>query len=119
MGEDADIGPGSWSSWPQLVERSLPESHAVLWAVVIPASVFDVVTTLVGLERGFAEGNAVARAFISTYGTPGIGLLKFSALVVVVVLWAVLPDRYGTTALQAVALVSILVVAANAATLAG
>lgn len=100
-------------------ERMLPESDAVLWTVVVLASVFDVVTTIVGVGRGFEEGNAVARAFLSAYGSPGIGLLKFSALVLVVVLWAVLPDRYGTVVLQAVALVSLLVVGLNAVTLAG
>lgn len=101
------------------LQRPLPESEAVLWAVVILASIFDVVTTIVGLERGFAEGNAIARAFLETYGTPGIGLLKFSALVVVVLLWVALPERYGTAILQGMAVVSLVVVALNAATLAG
>jgi|GEM_PF-1265237 len=100
------------------LERSLPESDAVLWTVVLLASVFDVLTTMTGLARGVAEGNAVAQAFLSAYGTPGIGLLKFSALVVVVVMWATLPDRYGVVVLQAFALVSLLVVALNAVTLA-
>ena len=99
------------------VERRLSESHAVLWAVVIVSTVFDVVTTIVGIQRGAEEGNAVARAFIETYGTPGIGLLKFSALVVVV-LWATLPDRHATVVLTAFALVSLLVVVLNALTLA-
>lgn len=83
------------------------------------ASVFDVVTTIVGVGRGVPEGNAVARAFLETYGTPGIGLLKFSALVLVVVLWAALPDRHATVVLAAFASVSLLVVALNALTLAG
>lgn len=99
-------------------ERRLSESHAVLWTVVILASLFDIVTTMVGLERGLAEGNAVARAFVETYGTPGVGLLKFSALVVVVVCWAWLDDRRATAVLTAFALVSLLVVASNALTLA-
>lgn len=86
--------------------------------MVILASAFDVVTTVVGLERGFGEGNVVARAFVETYGTSGIGLLKFSALVVVALAWALLPERYGTAVLQAMAVVSLVVVASNAATLA-
>jgi uncharacterized membrane protein len=106
------------SKWIWLVHRQLSESHAVLWSVVILASVFDIVTTSVGLEQGLQEGNGVARAFIATYGTPGIGLLKFSALVVVVLLWAALPDRYATVVLATFAWVSLLVVAANAVTLA-
>ncbi|MBX0348864.1 DUF5658 family protein [Haloarcula pellucida] len=100
------------------LERRLSESHAVLWAVVILASLFDIVTTMVGLERGLTEGNAVARAFIETYGTPGVGLLKFSALVVVVVCWAWFDDRRATAVLTAFALVSLAVVASNAVTLA-
>lgn len=100
------------------LSRSLPESDAVLWTVIILASILDVITTMVGLERGFAEGNAVARAFIEVYGSPGIGLLKFIALVVVVLAWALLPERYGTTILQAMAIVSLVVVALNVVTLA-
>jgi len=108
----------SGSRWALRLERSLPESDAVLWTVVVLASVFDVLTTMVGVASGLPEGNAVARAFLSAYGTPGIGLLKFSALVFVVVLWAALPDRYGVAVLQAFSLVSLLVVALNAVTLA-
>lgn len=99
-------------------ERPLPESDAVLWAVVILASVFDIVTTIVGIGRGFPEGNVVARVFIETYGTPGIGLLKFSALVVVAIGWFVLPDRYATAGLHGMAVASLVVVALNTATLA-
>lgn len=104
---------------PSALVRHLSESHAVLWSVVAVASVFDVVTTIVGVERGAAEGNAVARAFIATYGTPGIGLLKFCALVLVVGLWAWLPDRHATVVLGVFAAFSLLVVALNALTLAG
>lgn len=86
--------------------------------MIILASVLDVITTMVGLDRGFAEGNAVARAFIEVYGSPGIGLLKFGALVVVVLAWALLPERYGTAILQAMAFVSLVVVALNVVTLA-
>ena len=100
------------------IERQLSESHTVLWAVVILASLFDVVTTIVGLGIGLDEGNAIARAFIETYGTSGIGLLKFSALVVVVVSWAWFDDRRATAVLTGFAVVSIVVVALNAATLA-
>lgn len=99
------------------VERHLPESHAVLWTVVIVASAFDVVTTIAGLDRGFAEGNAVARAFLATYGTPGIGMLKLVALVLLVFVWAALPDRPAEYALTGFAVVSVVVVALNALTL--
>lgn len=105
-------------SEPGTFYRQLSESHAVLWSVVAVASVFDVVTTMVGIERGLGEANAVAAAFIETYGTPGIGLLKFVALVVVALLWVVLPERYATAVLAGFALVSLLVVGLNAFTLA-
>ena len=99
--------------------RPLPESHAVLWTVVITASIFDIVTTIVGLANRLEEGNAVARAFIATYGTPGIGLLKFSALVLLVIAWSVLlNDRHATQVLTAFAVISLLTVALNAVTLA-
>lgn len=89
----------------------------MLWGVVIVATVFDVVTTMVGIARGAREGNAVAWAFLETYGTPGIGLLKFSVLVFVVLLWWRLPNRPATAVLLAFALVSLAVVASNALTL--
>lgn len=100
------------------IQQRLSESHAVLWSVVIIGSVLDIVTTIVGTFRGAPEGNPVALAFMQTYGTPGVGLLKFSALVLVVLLWAALPDRYATAVLSAFALVSLIVVGANTVTLA-
>jgi len=89
----------------------------VLWTVVILASAFDVVTTMAGVTRGATEANVVARAFFETYGTPGIGLLKFSVLILVVALWANLSDRYATAVLAAFAIVSLVVVGINAVTL--
>ena len=98
--------------------RPLSESDAVLWSVVIVASVFDIVTTIVGIAQGASEANRVAVAFLETYGTTGIGLLKFSALVVVTLSWWRLDDQEGSAVLLAFALVSLLVVALNALTLA-
>jgi hypothetical protein len=97
--------------------RELADSNAVLWTVVIVASVFDVVTTMQGLALGASEGNAIARAFIDTYGSPGIGLLKFAGLVVLVLLWATLPRRYRSAALSGFAVFSVMTVFANAVTL--
>jgi hypothetical protein len=98
-------------------DRELTESHAVLWTVVILASVFDVVTTMTGLSLGFEEGNTVVRAFIATYGTPGIGLLKFVALVLLGVTWATLPDRPAELVLTGFAVIATLTVFLNALTL--
>ena len=46
-------------------------------------------------------------------------MLKFSALLVVVVAWAWFDDRRATAVLAGFALVSLVVVASNAVTLAG
>lgn len=120
MGGDlSEGGNGENHRFGWRIYRPLPESHAVLWTVILTASVFDIVTTIVGLANRLEEGNVVARAFIATYGTPGIGLLKFSALVVLVVAWAVLlDDRHATRILAAFAVLSLLTVALNAMTLA-
>jgi hypothetical protein len=99
-------------------ERNLTESHAVLWSVIIVASVFDILTTITGLSNGLEEGNAVARAFMATYGTPGLGLLKFSALLLLLLAWAGLPDRDAELVLTGFALVSLVTVVLNAMTLA-
>ena len=100
------------------MERRLTVSHALLWTVIIVASVLDVVTTVVGLAHHLEEGNVVARAFLGTYGMPGIGLLKFCALVLLVVSWAVLVDRDATRVLIAFAVISLVTVAWNVLTLA-
>jgi uncharacterized membrane protein len=100
------------------LERNLTESHAVLWSVIIVASVFDILTTITGLSNGLQEGNAVARAFIETYGTPGLGMLKFSALLLLLLTWAALPDRDAELVLTGFALVSLVTVVLNAMTLA-
>ena len=107
----------SAAEWLSDQVRQLSETDAVLWAVVIVASVFDIVTTIVGIAQGASEGNSVAVAFLETYGTTGIGLLKFSALVVVTLSWWRLDGQRATVVLLAFALVSLLVVALNALTL--
>jgi hypothetical protein len=111
---DEDERPLAWQ-----VERQLTESHAVLWAVVIVSSIFDVVTTITGLSLGLTEGNAVAQAFIATYGTSGIGLLKFIALFLLILTWSALPDRSATYVLSGFAVVSLFTITLNAITLAG
>ena len=101
-----------------LEDKPLPERDAVLWTVVIVAAVFDVLTTMVGLGVGLDEGNAVARAFVATYGSPGIGLLKLVALVVLVLTWWALDGDRASVVLAGFAVISLVVVALNALTLA-
>lgn len=97
----------------------LPEADAVLWTVVLVGSALDVVTTIVGVGAGLPEGNAVARAFMATYGTPGIGALKLAALLVLVFTWHYLEGESARLVLLAFALVSLVVSALNTITLAG
>lgn len=101
-----------------LEPRPLPETDAVLWTVVIVGAALDVTTTIVGVGSGIPEGNAVARAFIETYGTPGIGALKLAALLVLVLTWQALEAESARFALAGFALVSLVVSAANTLTLA-
>ncbi|QGN05921.1 hypothetical protein Hrd1104_00520 [Halorhabdus sp. CBA1104] len=102
-----------------LEPRPLPESDAVLWAVVLVGAAIDVVTTMVGVAAGVPEGNAVARAFMETYGTPGIGALKLLALVVLVLTWHYLDGRSARLVLFGFGIVTLVVVALNTVTLAG
>ncbi|WP_135667404.1 DUF5658 family protein [Halorhabdus rudnickae] len=102
-----------------LEPQPLPEADAVLWAVVIVGSALDVVTTIVGVGSGLSEGNAVARAFMATYGTPGIGALKLLALLALVGAWGYLKGESSRLVLMGFALVTLLVSALNTLTLAG
>jgi len=101
-----------------LEDRRMPETDGVLWSVVVVSTIFDVITTMVGLGVGLDEGNAIARAFIDTYGTPGIGALKFVALVLLIVVWAKLSERSATIVLAGFGVISLFVVLLNAISLA-
>jgi hypothetical protein len=101
-----------------LEPRPLPESDAVLWTVVIVGAAVDVVTTMVGVASGIPEGNAVAKAFMNTYGTPGIGALKLAALVVLALTWHYLNGESARLVLFGFALVTLVVIALNTLTLA-
>ncbi|MFB6094880.1 MAG: DUF5658 family protein [Halodesulfurarchaeum sp.] len=100
-------------------ERPIPPTDMVLWSVVVVGSVFDILTTMVGLGVGLREGNLVARAFVETYGVTGIGWLKLGALVGLVVSWFVLPKRPARILLFWFAIVSLVAVAFNVLTLMG
>ena len=52
----------------------MTRTHAVLWTVVLVATVLDILTTMVGLERGLREGNVVVRAAVEALGVPVIGM---------------------------------------------
>lgn len=91
----------------------MTRTHAALWAVVLVATVLDVVTTMVGLSRGLQEGNVVVAAAIETLGLPGLWLVKFAAMVWLVGGWALLSDRNAAIFLALFAVVTIATVAVN------
>ena len=91
----------------------------MLWAVVLVATVLDVVTTMVGLARGFGEGNPVVAAAVDTVGLPGLWLVKFAAMVWLVGGWALLSDRNAAIFLALFAVVTVATVVVNLLTLLG
>lgn len=94
-------------------ERRMTRTHAVLWTVIVAATSADVVLTLVGLERGFREGNLVVAASLSSLGLAGLWLVKFAAMVWLVAGWALLSDRNATIFLALFAVVTAAVVGHN------
>ena len=100
-------------------ERRMTRSHAVLWSVILVATVLDILTTMVGLERGLREGNVVVRTLVETLGLPGLWLVKFAAMVWLVGGWALLSDRNAAIFLALFAVVTVATVAANVVTLLG
>lgn len=100
-------------------ERRLTRTHAALWTVVLVATVLDILTTMVGLERGLQEGNVVVRAAVETLGLPGLWLVKFGAMVWLVGGWALLSDRNAAVFLGLFAAVTVATVIANVVTLLG
>ncbi|ACV48101.1 MULTISPECIES: DUF5658 family protein [Halomicrobium] len=100
-------------------EREMTRTHSVLWSAILVATVLDVLTTMVGLERGLREGNAVVAAAIDALGLPGLWLVKFAAMVWLVGGWALLSDRDAAIFLALFAVVTVATVVANTATLLG
>ncbi|MFC6974021.1 DUF5658 family protein [Halomicroarcula sp. GCM10025709] len=100
-------------------ERRLTRSHAVLWAVILAATVADVLLTMTGLARGFEEGNVVVATLLAEFGLAGLWLVKFGAMVWLVGGWALLSDRNATVFLALFATVTLAVVVYNTALLLG
>jgi len=90
----------------------------VLWTTVVVASVLDVLTTTIGLRRGFQEGNGVARVLVEAVGVPGFAGLKLAALIVLAVTWRRVDERQGYVALVGFGSVTVVVVALNVVTIA-
>jgi len=98
-------------------ERRMTRTHAVLWALILAATVGDVLLTLVGTAGGLREGNAVVGVMMSAFGPAGLWLVKFLAMVWLVGGWAFLSDRNAAIFLALFAAVTIAVTVYNAALL--
>ncbi|MFB6297171.1 MAG: DUF5658 family protein [Salinirussus sp.] len=91
----------------------MTRAHAVLWAVILVATVADVVLTMVGTAGGLAEGNALVRTMMAAMGPAGLWLVKFAAMVWLVGGWSLLSDRNATVFLGLFAAVTVAVTAHN------
>ena len=97
----------------------MTRAHAVLWTVIVLATVADILLTMAGLANGFREGNAVVVASLSTLGLGGLFLVKFAAMVWLVAGWTLLSDRNASIFLALFAVVTLAVVANNVLVLTG
>jgi hypothetical protein len=100
-------------------ERRMTRAHAVLWGIILAATVADVLLTMVGLAGGFREGNALVRYMVSTFGPAGLWIVKFAAMCWLVAGWSLLSDRNATVFLALFAVVTLLVVVNNAVVVLG
>jgi hypothetical protein len=95
-------------------ERRMTRTHAVLWALIIAATVGDILLTLVGTAGGLQEGNAVVSVMMGAFGPAGLWLVKFLAMVWLVGGWAFLSDRNAAIFLALFATVTVVVTVYNA-----
>ncbi|MEF8785870.1 MAG: DUF5658 family protein [Haloarculaceae archaeon] len=92
----------------------MTRTHAALWALILTATVADILLTMVGTAGGLQEGNAVVRVMVGAFGPAGLWLVKFAAMVWLVGGWAVLSDRNATIFLALFATVTVFVTIYNA-----
>lgn len=76
------------------VWEALSGYESVLWGLVVLAMIADTALTYYGIERGFVEGNPVARLAFERFGYVALGALKLLALGVGLVGRAALPVGY-------------------------
>ena len=100
--------------WP---EHHLSNTHAVLWTVILVATVGDILLTMTGLTVGLQEGNAVVSTMLAEFGLAGLWLVKFGAMLWLVVGWRLLSERNATVFLTLFAVVTLAVVAYNSVTI--
>lgn len=95
-------------------EREMTQTHAVLWTVILVATVVDILLTLTGMRVGFQEGNVVVRAMLGAFGPAGLWVVKFAAMCWLVAGWVLLSNRKASVFLALFAIVTVVVTAHNA-----
>ena len=95
-------------------ERRMTRTHAALWALILAATVGDILLTLVGTAGGLQEGNVVVATLMGAFGPAGLWLVKFLAMVWLVGGWAFLSDRNAAIFLALFASVTVVVTVYNA-----
>jgi len=95
----------------------LSATHAVLWTVILVATVGDILLTMTGLTVGLQEGNVVVSTMLAEFGLAGLWLVKFGAMLWLVAGWRLLSERDATVFLALFAVVTLAVVAYNAVTI--
>lgn len=96
------------------MERDMTETHAVLWTVIVVATVGDVLLTLAGTGLGLQEGNVVVRTMMGAFGPAGLWVVKFLAMCWLVAGWSLLSDRDASIFLALFAIVTVSVTGYNA-----
>ncbi len=98
-------------------EHHLSHTHAVLWTVILVATVGDILLTMTGLTVGLQEGNVVVSRMLAEFGLAGFWLVKFGAMLWLVAGWRLLSERNATVFLALFAVVTLAVVAYNSVTI--
>jgi hypothetical protein len=95
----------------------LSPTHAVLWTVILVATVGDILLTMTGITVGLQEGNVVVSAMLAEFGLAGLWLVKFGAMLWLVAGWRLLSERNATVFLALFAVVTLAVVVYNSVTI--
>ncbi|GAA5474477.1 hypothetical protein Hhis01_01895 [Haloarcula hispanica] len=98
-------------------EHHLSHTHAVLWTVILVATVGDILLTMTGFTVGLQEGNVVVSTMLAEFGLAGLWLVKFGAMLWLVAGWRLLSEHNATVFLALFAVVTLAVVAYNAVTI--
>lgn len=91
-GEYGTYGYGWLQVDPQAWALELAHREQTLWALVLLATLADVVTTVAGIHLGLAEGNPLIADVLASTGVAGFLAVKAAILVLAVGFRAVRPQ---------------------------